>query len=131
MPQDAAWKALQFTSGSLFYSCHFCFQYEQNFERPMSLIREDMLATIMYTKMAILVHMLLRAVPFFSSIFLNRLSGIGAVRLRCSLCLLPFDHLIFGSFDLFVSLILSSFLFPTKMINTGTTKKLYNSSYLS
>jgi hypothetical protein len=42
----------------------------------MSLIREDVLATIMYNKMAILVHMLLRAVPFFSSIFLNRLSGI-------------------------------------------------------
>ena len=36
----------------------------------MSLIREDVLATIMYKKMAILVHMLLRAVPFFSSIFL-------------------------------------------------------------
>jgi hypothetical protein len=31
--EDAAWKALQFTYGHLFYNCTFCFQNRQNFEQ--------------------------------------------------------------------------------------------------
>ena len=32
IPHDAAWKKLQFRKDSLFYSCTFCFQNEQNSE---------------------------------------------------------------------------------------------------
>ena len=32
IPQDAAWKKLQFRKDSLFYSCTFCFQNERNSE---------------------------------------------------------------------------------------------------
>ncbi len=35
IPQDAAWKALQFTNDSLFYSFTFCFQNGQNSVRPI------------------------------------------------------------------------------------------------
>jgi hypothetical protein len=65
----------------------------------MSLIRESVLATIMYKKVAILVYMLLRAVPFLSSIFLDRLSDIGTLRFWCFLFLLPFDLVFFSISD--------------------------------
>jgi hypothetical protein len=65
----------------------------------MSLIREIVLATIMYKKVAILVYMLLRAVPFLSSIFLDRLSDIGTLRFWCFLFLLPFDLVFFSISD--------------------------------
>jgi hypothetical protein len=34
IPEDAAWKALQFTYDSLFYNSMFCFQIGQFFEPP-------------------------------------------------------------------------------------------------
>ena len=42
IPQDAAWKALQFTKNSFFFSCTFCFQNEQNSETLILFILRAM-----------------------------------------------------------------------------------------
>ncbi len=56
IPQDAAWKVLQFTLKDLFYICTFCFQNEQNYVRLIFHAANRMHQKVIFFKTLKLEH---------------------------------------------------------------------------